>query len=171
MLLLWLDLACWIAGSLIFFFGLGLPSTERLLPAGAFFALALAVSVGFAFFVRFLYRTQRVSQAPPDPQRTAMLRRALIWTPISYAALFAGLAWVVIATGRWPGSRGVFLGASGLMIGVGAGAAASLPFARRIALNQRRFLGMTFASYTVVSIVLSIAVPVLLLVLAFLLPP
>jgi hypothetical protein len=172
MLLAALVSACWLVGGLIFFFGVGFSRpTERLLAAGAFFALAMVLSSGFAFFGRFLYRTQRVLPAPLDPQRTATLRRAVIWTPISYAALVAGLAWFLIATGQWPGSRGVFLGVSGLMLGVGLGAAALLPFARRIAPDRRGLLGMSFATYTLVSVITSFVVAVLLLVVALLLPP
>jgi hypothetical protein len=62
-----------------------------------------------------------------DPQRKAAIRRALLWLPISYIPLLAGIAWAFFVTGHWAGSRGMFLALNGVMIGVAASYALSFP--------------------------------------------
>ena len=56
-----------------------------------------------------------------------------MWVPFGYAALFAGLAWMLFARNHWPGSRGLLLGASGLLVALVPGAAGSVSVIRRFA--------------------------------------
>jgi hypothetical protein len=104
-----------------------------------------------------------------DPGKEAAVRRSVKWVAISFVPLFAGPAWLLFAQGHWAGSRGVFLGMSGLMIGLAADSALLLPFFRAIN-STRRVLGMTNVRYTVVSFWLAIGIAAVLLVAAVVVP-
>ncbi|HEV2027132.1 MAG TPA: hypothetical protein VGS16_01210 [Candidatus Dormibacteraeota bacterium] len=94
---------------------------------------------------------------PDNSERKQAVRRSLKWVAISYVPLLAGFGWIFFAANHWAGSRGGLLGASGLMIGVAASAALFLPFLRVVSPN-RRVVGMSVGTYTLVSIVIAIAV-------------
>src|SRR5450759_5317156 len=115
-------------------------------------------------------RADRLPQVPLDPQRKAAIRRALLWLPLSYIPLLAGIAWAFFAWRHWAGSRGTFLAVSGVMIGVAASYALSFPFIRIVSAN-RRLMGMSLARYTYVSIFIAIAIAVALAVAAVVVPP
>ncbi len=92
-----------------------------------------------------------------------------MWTAISYVPLLAGIGWVLFATRHWFGSRGVFLGISGLMIGVAASSVLFLPFLRATA-GTRRLLGMSVDKYTYLSTSIAIGIAAVLAVAASLVP-
>ncbi|HLQ15099.1 MAG TPA: hypothetical protein VK256_04495 [Candidatus Eisenbacteria bacterium] len=68
---------------------------------------------------------------------------------------------MLFATRHWAGSRGVFLGVSGLMIGVAASSALLLPFLRATA-GTRRLMGMSVEKYTYFSTSLAIGIAAVL---------
>jgi hypothetical protein len=70
------------------------------------------------------------------------------------------------ATSHWAGSRGMLLGLSGLMIGLAASSALTMPFLRAVSTNRQGI-----ARYMYISISVALAIAVVLLVAAFLVPP
>ena|ERR1700730_13811789 len=118
-------------------------------------------------------RTDSTQDSPLDPERRAAVRRSVVWIPISYIPLVAGIAWAFFASGHWPGSRGVFLGVSGAMIGVAVSSSLFYPVVRVLSAARRPnrlFLGMSLASYTYVSIWLALAIAAGLAIAAFAIP-
>jgi len=108
-------------------------------------------------------------RARDDPERSAAMRRSLRWLWFSYIPVIAGIAWLMFAVRQWAGHRGVFLGISGVMLGVVASAAIFFPFLR-VAASGRRIAGMSIGTYTLVATVLGVGIAVVLAVLAFALP-
>lgn len=96
-----------------------------------------------------------------DQQRKEAIRHAWLWSAISYIPLVAGIAWALFAMRHWAGSRGVFLGASGVMVGVAASSAIFFPVLKGLS-PKLRLMGISLARYTQVSIVLAIAIAVVL---------
>jgi len=105
-------------------------------------------------------------RAREDPDRSAAIRRSLRWLWFSYIPVIAGIGWLVFAVKQWAGQRGVFLGISGVMLGVVASAAIFYPFLR-VAASGRRIAGMSVGTHTLVAAVLGAAIAVVLAVLAF----
>lgn len=118
----------------------------------------------------FFRKSDRAPRVPLDPQRKAAIRKSLVWLPISYLPLLAGLAWAFFATRQWAGSRGMFLAVSGVMTGVAASSALSFRFVRLVSPN-RQLMRMSLARYTYVSIFIAIAIAAVLAVAAVVLPP
>jgi hypothetical protein len=104
-----------------------------------------------------------------DPERKAALRRSYKWVALGYVPLIGSVAWAYFAIRRWPGSRGGLLAASGVMVGAGAGSFLTLPILR-VTKPTRRFMGMSLATYIVVSTLFGLAVAAFLVVLAFVTP-
>jgi fluoride ion exporter CrcB/FEX len=105
-----------------------------------------------------------------DPQRQAAIRQALLRLPISYAPLLGGLVWALFASRNWAGPRGDFLAVSGVMIGLAASSALSLPFLR-VVTEGRKVMRMSLTRYTYVSISIAIGIAVVLVGAAVLVPP
>jgi Ca2+/Na+ antiporter len=102
---------------------------------------------------------------PVDPEKQAAIRGSLKWVPFSYGALFAGLAWMLFARNHWPGSRGLLLGGSGMLIAIVLGSAGSIALIKA-AEAGRRFLGVRYSTlYTAGRVVVALSA-VLLFVLA-----
>jgi hypothetical protein len=96
---------------------------------------------------------------PADPERLAAIRSSFHWVWFSYVPLTAGIAWLVFAVRQWAGHRGLFLGISGVMLGVVASAAIVFPFIR-VAAPGRRIAGMSFGTYTLVTTLLGVVIAV-----------
>jgi hypothetical protein len=92
-----------------------------------------------------------------------------MWTAIGYVPLLVGIGWVLFATRHWFGSRGVFLGISGLMIAMAASSVLFLPFLRATA-GTRRLMGMSVDKYTYLSTSVAIGIAAVLAVAAALIP-
>ena len=114
----------------------------------------------------FLRRPERIYRAPLDPHKKAAIRGSLKWLALSYVPLFVGLAWMLFATGHWAGSRGVFRGMSGVMIGVGTSSALTIAFLRAV----NPMPGWAAIRYTTLSISVAIASAVVLLVASVVVP-
>jgi hypothetical protein len=84
--------------------------------------------------------------------------------------LVGGLVWALFASRNWAGSRGDFLAVSGVMLGVAASSALSLPLLR-IVTEGRKVMRMSLTRYTYVSISIAIAIAAVLVVAAVLVPP
>lgn len=97
------------------------------------------------------------------PEKKAAIRRLMIWTPVSYGALFGGLAWMLYARIHWPGSRGLLLGVSGMLIGVMVGSAGSLSVVRAFEAG-RRFMGLRYSTLYIVGIALVVLSALIFLV-------
>ena len=104
-----------------------------------------------------------------DPERRAALGRSYKWVALGYLPLLGAVAWAYFAVRHWPGSRGGLLAASGAMIGAGVGSFLILPILR-VTKPTRRFMGMSVATYIVVSTLFGLAVAAFLVVLAFATP-
>jgi hypothetical protein len=113
----------------------------------------------------FSTRPESVSQI--DPQRQAGIRRSLRWMWLSYVPFFAIFPWVFFATSHWTGTRSRLLASSGAVILMAASSVLFLPFLR--AVNPKgRLMGMSLVRYTVVSLVIGLAVAIGFSVAAFL---
>jgi hypothetical protein len=106
---------------------------------------------------------------PVDPLTLAAARRYVKWVPFSYVALIGGVVWMLYARGHWPGSRGLLLGASGMLIAIALSGAGSLSFIKAIEAG-RRFLGLHYSTFYVGGIVLVVLSAVLLLILGVVQP-
>jgi hypothetical protein len=104
-----------------------------------------------------------------DPERKAAIRRSYKWVALGYVPLLGAVAWAYFAVHHWPGSRGGLLAASGAMAGAGAASLLTLPIFR-VTIPTRRFMGMSFTTYLVVSTLFGLAVAAFLVVLAFATP-
>lgn len=111
-------------------------------------------------------KSDGAEKAPLDPLKQAAIRRSLVWLGLSYVPLIGGCAWAIFAFGHWAGSRGPLLAGSGLLIGLAASSALFFPFLRAVAKPNRRLLGMSIATYTLVSVLAGIALAAVLAVIA-----
>ena len=91
-----------------------------------------------------------------------------MWSSFSYIPLVAGIAWFIFSWRHW-GGRGQLLAVSGLMIGLGASSGLFFQALRTVVPKQRP-LGMSFSTYTYVSVGAAIAIAVVLAVVAFVIP-
>jgi len=105
-------------------------------------------------------------RAREDPERSAAIRQSLRWLWLSYVPVLAGIGWLVFAVRQWAGQRGVFLGISGVILGLVASAGIFYPFLR-VTASGRRIAGVSVGTYTLVAAVLGVAIAVVLAVLAF----
>lgn len=98
------------------------------------------------------------------------MRQSLLRVRFSFLPLLAGISWAFFAARQWAGTRGVFLGVSGVMIGVAASSALTLPFIRLVS-GYRPAGSRSLTRSTYVSIAIAIAVALVLAVATFLLAP
>lgn len=91
-----------------------------------------------------------------------------MWSATSYIPLVAGVAWFIFAWHRW-GGRGQLLALSGLMFALGASSGLFLQ-ALRVVVPKQRPLGMTFSTYSYLSIASAFAIAAVLALVAFAIP-
>jgi hypothetical protein len=160
-------LACWLAAAAVFFFlGIGPPrNAGGFLAAAALFVVGLAMIVAVTF-VNYRVRTRLQPASPVDPGRATTARRAAIWATLAWLPMAGGLAWLVYASLSWPLPRGALIGIAGLVVGLAASSALIMP-ALRLLGPERRMMGMSVTTFTVVNVVILLLFAMLMLRTAF----